>query len=126
MTWPLYWHYSLIARDMLQDGLQPVKCSEVISLGRAPDGYRLRRKIHFSLLIKAFFSPSAYKWQSFLLKPLHSLYSFLLISHSHSESACSLAVNDITACWAKAWVRLRGPVIVLITAHSLGCFHCRR
>lgn len=56
LTWPLYWHRSLIAMDMLQDGLQPVKFSEVISLGIAPDGYRPGRKIHFSLVIKAFFS----------------------------------------------------------------------
>ena len=40
----LYWHCSLITRDMLQDGLQPVKNSEVISLGGDPDGKRPGQK----------------------------------------------------------------------------------
>ncbi|KAK2830696.1 hypothetical protein Q5P01_018627 [Channa striata] len=39
-TLAVRWRCSLIASDVLQEGLQPVRCSEVIGLRRAPDGRR--------------------------------------------------------------------------------------
>lgn len=39
--WPLFGHCCLITRDVLQDGAQPLRCCEVMSLGRVPEGYRL-------------------------------------------------------------------------------------